>query len=572
MSFSPPANPASRAPRFRALPALAACLVLAMPGSAAAEGFSAADFLKTDGPVVRADQGRGKTVVLRGTNLGGWFVQEGWMSPNGHGELPRTEWTAAGPAAAAAIDGNPATGWRPAPNAEALLLHFGAWRAFDRIEIDFAGAPGVVAIAVSRDGEQWQPAKVRETRVADAHCTLELDNVYTGRHVRIVPAAGATAIAEVRLHQNDDYSVRVALRERFGVAQADALLDAYQETWITPADLDRIKGWNLNVVRVPLNWLEFMEPDGTEKPAGWRQLDRLIDECDRRRLYVILDLHAVPGGASPWASSGRAGDDGTGQNPNGFWTNPAFQDLTIRLWEKIAGRYRGRAAVAGYDLINEPLCRFDELPRPGERYAEAVLKKGGLFNRLYRAVRAVDPDHVIFIAAYTVAPPDNTAYIGTPSGFRAIPPPAHHGWTNVVYETHHYDMPNAHDRAAQERLVVEALADIARHQREWNVPVFAGEYSLYGFYDVWARWMTGLNALNVSWTNWTYKIRGTARDPAGADWGFFHTNRNPIPDVNRDSAGEIAAKWSRFGTAEFTRNERLIEVVSRCAKADGAGQ
>ena len=166
-------------------------------------------------------------------------------------------------------------------------------------------------------------------------------------------------------------------------------------------------------------------------------------------------------------------------------------------------------------------------------------------------------------APYTVAPPDNTAYIGTSSGFAGITPPAYHGWTNVVYQTHHYDMPNAHSREAQHRLVAGALKDIARFQKEWNVPVYTGEYSLYGFYDVWAEWMAGLNALNVSWTNWTYKVRGVADEPGGGNWGFYNNNQNTVPDISNDSADTIAAKWSRFGTADFTRNSQLIDVVSR---------
>ena len=370
------------------------------------------------------------------------------------------------------------------------------------------------------------------------------------------------SIAEINLLQNDDFTVRMALKARFGES-AQRLLNGYQDAWIKAEDLDNIKSWGMNAVRVPINWLDFMDVDGAWLDSGWARLDWVIEECGKRRIYVILDMHAVPGGASPWASSGHAGDDGNGQNPNGFWTNPRFQDLTAEIWARIAARYKGRAAVAGYDLINEPLYCYDEAPVPGQAYSEAALKKAALFDRIYRKIRSVDPDHMIFIAAYTVARPNNTAYIGTPSGFWGITPPSYHGWQNVVYETHHYDMPNAKVRGAQERLISDALKDLTKHQLEWNIPIFAGEYSLYNYYDVWAKWMTGLNRLNISWTNWTYKVRGTADDEAGINWGFFHSNRSEVPNINADSEEVIARKWKAFETSHFVRNDDLISVVSR---------
>jgi hypothetical protein len=45
-----------------------------------------------------------------------------------------------------------------------------------------------------------------------------------------------------------------------------------------------------------------------------------------------------------------------------------------------------------------------------------------------------------------------------------------------------------------------------------GVPVLYGEYSLYYNDDVWSKFMVGLNAQKVSWSNWSYKVRGPATD------------------------------------------------------------
>ena len=46
----------------------------------AASGFTQNDFLKCDGASIRNNYGKGNNIYLRGTNAGGWLVQEGWMN------------------------------------------------------------------------------------------------------------------------------------------------------------------------------------------------------------------------------------------------------------------------------------------------------------------------------------------------------------------------------------------------------------------------------------------------------------------------------------------------------------
>lgn len=47
----------------------------------AASALGSGDFLKTNGTKIKKNYGNGATVYLRGTNAGGWLVQENWMNP-----------------------------------------------------------------------------------------------------------------------------------------------------------------------------------------------------------------------------------------------------------------------------------------------------------------------------------------------------------------------------------------------------------------------------------------------------------------------------------------------------------
>ena len=69
-------------------------------------------------------------------------------------------------------------------------------------------------------------------------------------------------------------------------------------------------------------------------------LDRVVEQCSAEGLYVILDLHAVPGGQNQdWHS-----DSGMGEAL--FWRFKEFQDRVVNLWIEIAKRYKGNAHVS----------------------------------------------------------------------------------------------------------------------------------------------------------------------------------------------------------------------------------
>ena len=120
------------------------------------------------------------------------------------------------------------------------------------------------------------------------------------------------------------------------------------------------------------------------KADGFRHLDRAIEALARHGVYSIIDLHALPGSQNQhWHSD----------NPThvpAFWQHRHFQDRVVHLWEAIAEHYRGNPWVAGYNLLNEPA---DE--------SRAVV--GPFYRRLVAAIRAVDPDHTVFLDGNTYA-------------------------------------------------------------------------------------------------------------------------------------------------------------------------
>jgi aryl-phospho-beta-D-glucosidase BglC (GH1 family) len=97
----------------------------------------------------------------------------------------------------------------------------------------------------------------------------------------------------------------------------------------------------MNCIRIPFNYRHFEDDlnPGVIKASGFKTLDRIIERCAAENLYVVLDLHAVPGGQNQdWHSD-------SGVHKALFWQFKDFQDRMINLWTKIAAHYKGNVHV-----------------------------------------------------------------------------------------------------------------------------------------------------------------------------------------------------------------------------------
>lgn len=525
-------------------------LILILPLNVVNAAFGSSDFLKTSGKFIKNNYGTGATVQLCGTNLGGWLLMEGWMAPLGKPALSRTGWVVTASVGANpgyAIDGDINTRWTtgvPQASGQWFKVDMAATKTFDQICLNpgqwTSEEPVNYKVEVSNDGSYWWTVSTVVEETPTTRLTLILSDATTARYILITltgSSSNAWTIAELNVNMTDEYNAHTVLYNRFGVTSTDNMYENYRATWLTTSDLDNIHNMGMNLVRVPIYWQVLMNSDGTWKSSAWTKLDWLVTNCASRNIYVLLDFHGAPGGSAPWASCGQAGP-----NPNGLWTSTANQDRTVAIWQGIATHFKDNPTVAAYGLLNEPVLGFPESPAQ-------KTQKYDFYNRIYNAVRAIDPDHICIMEEF--------------AGLSSAYPPSQYGWTNVVYEKHYYDMGNRLDWFAQNTLITNAINELNYYQGQWNIPFFVGEYSLYFFNDLWGKWMSGLNSINVGWTNWTYKVRGTITTSGGGNWGFYNSNTNDVPDINNDSAATIESKWSMFSTNYFQTNTDLINVVSQ---------
>lgn len=186
-------------------------------------------------------------------------------------------------------------------------------------------------------------------------------------------------------------SIQQTIEEVCGKQFADAFWEAYYEKYIQRGDIEALARSGFNSIRLPLNARAFLaeEEDIIWKEQGFKVLDQVIDWCEEFGIYVILDLHAAVGG-----QSGIACDDGCDNFPHLFLEEEG-KKRTIMLWKKIAWRYRDRAVVAGYELLNEPLV----LPRWDSLLPELI----SFYKEAIHQIREIDEKHLLFIQGHRFA-------------------------------------------------------------------------------------------------------------------------------------------------------------------------
>ncbi|RYZ34412.1 MAG: carbohydrate-binding protein, partial [Sphingobacteriales bacterium] len=143
--------------------------------------------------------------------------------------------------------------------------------------------------------------------------------------------------------------IKQKIADVVGVANRDQFYDNYYNNFITKADIDSIAKWGFNSIRLPMHYNLFTplnQPD-VYIEKGFTIVDRLLGWCKEKNIYLILDLHAAPGGQS----SGDISDYVAGQ-PS-LWESAANREKTVKLWRKFAERYVNEEFIGGYDLINE---------------------------------------------------------------------------------------------------------------------------------------------------------------------------------------------------------------------------
>ncbi|WP_428069244.1 cellulase family glycosylhydrolase [Chryseobacterium gambrini] len=195
------------------------------------------------------------------------------------------------------------------------------------------------------------------------------------------------------------YKIKEKIAELIGEDGMNEFYKAYLKNGITRQDIDFLKKAGFNSIRLPMHYNLYTLPiekeskkgENTWLEEGFKMTDDLLKWCADNKMYLILDLHAAPGGQGNDVNI----SDNDKSKPS-LWESEENQKKTIALWKKLAERYKNSQWIGGYDLINEPNINFTGKNINGtDEMSNAPLWK--LQKEITEAIRTVDKKHIIII-------------------------------------------------------------------------------------------------------------------------------------------------------------------------------
>ncbi|WP_167852076.1 cellulase family glycosylhydrolase [Hymenobacter elongatus] len=299
--------------------------------------------------------------------------------------------------------------------------------------------------------------------------------------------------------------------------------EQYRARFVNKADIDFVAAQGFNCVRLPFHYDLFLTRQqrrarnnasrsprnvdayvqaltrwydqgqlftNTENLDGFRLIDEVLRWCAANNMYVILDLHAAPGG--------QGSDRNINDNfvPLDLWKRKdaqgrlIYQDITVRLWEKLAARYRHDPRVAMYDFVNEP---HNVNASSGLSNENAEIN--ALYSGLIAAVRRQGDQHLLLLEGngygneYTNLTPDKLRIKDR---------------RNLVYNAHRYWCPNDPKATDPNPNQLNLLANLVAFRATWQVPVWVGETG-----ENSNEWFSGavqsLSSQSIGWCHWNLK-------------------------------------------------------------------
>jgi aryl-phospho-beta-D-glucosidase BglC (GH1 family) len=299
-------------------------------------------------------------------------------------------------------------------------------------------------------------------------------------------------------------------------------LGAVRSNFVSQADIVFLHTNGFNSLRVPFHYELFYQvtnaganypANGYDLNTGFNYFDNLLAWCATNGIYVIPDMHGVPGGKD-YAVAGNV------------YTNASNHALFLHVWQRFAARYATNPWIGGYDLINEPV----------NTSGGYVMIPGGLLSSTYAdaiaAIRTVDINHMLICEGdwwATALGQINTT-----------------GWSdaNVCYSDHRYGdaLPFATDR---KQIGVGAnvplwMGEFGYNSTHWN------NYAITNFEKPDALSYNGRTAtLSESWCYWSYKtpqLYVLAENPQTAGWNALKNYWNSPGTVARPSVAN-AFNW-----------------------------
>lgn len=307
------------------------------------------------------------------------------------------------------------------------------------------------------------------------------------------------------------YRIREKINEVVGPEKTQQFYEQWLLQHTTRKDIDALAAWGFNSIRLPMHYNLYTLPVDQEPvtgqhtwlATGFTLTDSLLSWCKANKMYLILDLHAAPGGQG----NDLAISDRDPSKPS-LWESEPNKEKTIALWKELAQRYANEPWIGGYDIINEPNWGFEDPKKDFRGIAESKNEPlRELMVAITEAIREVDKKHIIIIEGN-----------GFGNNYKGILPP----WdNNMVLSFHKYGNFNN----------TGAINGFLELREKYKIPIWLGESGENS--NTWFTEAIQLAEDNgIGWAWWQHKKMGV---------------NNPLEIQKPDGYDNLLMYWSGKG-------------------------
>ncbi|KAI5857002.1 putative glucan 1,3-beta-glucosidase precursor [Tricharina praecox] len=359
--------------------------------------------------------------------------------------------------------------------------------------------------------------------------------------------------------------------EAHGIESARAKWEEHWASAMTPADWVFLRDTaKVTSVRLPIGWFTLgphycggtaFEPYAAVYENAWMWVRRYVQAAAEHGIGVLLDLHALPGGANTDEHSG------TDSKKSEFWENDWFRqratEVLVAISRAVAQDPIMKVWVIGLQLVNEAITGA------GDRGMWTW------YDGTLGAIAAIDSTLPVYLSDAWNSVPALDYAVGKNNARRSNPlisPP-------LVIDIHKYYCFDAYNKNRSPAEIIATIAkegsDIASYNDK-EVGTVIGEYSCVLDGESWAkvsaearpdlvrqfgiaqsqRWEQTLKPVNGGAFFWTAKMAWMD----GGEWGFVEQSRkgNVVPPVGLTLAEQRVAEIA----AEAKREQARIRTIA----------
>ena len=302
-------------------------------------------------------------------------------------------------------------------------------------------------------------------------------------------------------------------------SQCDYSKDRF-DNFITEKDFEKVSGWGLDHVRIPIDYNLVEDDNGDYLESGIAYIQNAIDLCGKYNLNMILDVHKTLGFSFDF-----------GENEEGFFDSKKLQEHFYKLWEMLAGKFGKYHERVAFELLNEVTDsafsdKWNEIALNCIKRIRAIcpdiyILVGGYWNNSIESVKdlAMPYDDKIVYNFHCYEPLIFThqgAYWipDMPSDLRLSYPDTvenykkeHAKIATSSHSVYNYITKEMADAAFFEELFAEAV----KIAEERNVALYCGEYGVINLADTEStlKWFKDINSVFVKYgigrAAWSYK-------------------------------------------------------------------